>query len=602
MDCQGVGSPKKPTTLVDDQAILPDLNLDLCINKENKESGHEKSTIVTTEPYAFTQNKSITGKEQLDFQSIQRKRRKFRLDPTLVHFDSLFGIDNWPRHLIFKTQTEMSAAKLENLLLLKYPTKEMSFRPINRKEWLVEATSKEQSEVYQSLSEINGIEVTVERHDKLNSIEGTVILPQINDCDGLPDEHLLLESLRQRYPNVENVKVYEIPNRKNPSRKLRIARIKFVGQTLPKDVKIEGQRREILPFIPKPLQCKNCSKFGHTYKKCRNETKCAFCGTEDHSTRWNCGIAKCCNCGQEHHARSKVCPFYIYNTELKLLMSRSGMSAHEAKLELKSRGLLDPSRNPMYRTAAKGKITPQAIKIYSENKHKEIPKSSIVTKDNSGNKDTKIPVSNFYEVLSQNEEETPPSDPELEENVPNVQRPKRIRDQTSPPSSKNSVLAKKRMLKLKRQTSSKENELDISPSPIFKSKIKTTKEIHQSTKENNECSSKGSEPNVNQHHDLCGCHECFIVNCNAAKPLTKDKLRNVIRNFISNKEKTKPDILEMHQDDCMCINHLLHYRENKISILDKFLDNRKHHDEIQSSKPLESDSEMQSNKTKSNTT
>ena len=234
----------------------------------------------------------------------------------------------------------------------------------------------------------------------------------------------MLESLKTRYTNTENVKVYEIPNKKNPSRKLRIARIKFEGQILPKDIKIEGQRREVLPYIPKPLQCKNCSKYGHTYNKCRNEPRCAFCGSDDHSTTWNCGPQKCCNCGQDHHARSKVCPFYIYNTELKLLISRSGMSVFEAKQELKSRGLLDPSKNPMYKTAVKGKITPQAIKIYSENKHKEITKSTTIANDITGSNETKVPVSNFYEVLSQNVVETSTLDSEIEENIPDVQRQK----------------------------------------------------------------------------------------------------------------------------------------------------------------------------------
>ena len=109
-------------------------DLELTPNKNEKKSGHHKPTIVTTEPYTFALNRNRTssnvGNEHLDSQSVQRKRRKFKLDPTLVHFDSLFGIDNWPRYLIFKTQTEMSAAKPEKLTFGQISIKRNDFQTL----------------------------------------------------------------------------------------------------------------------------------------------------------------------------------------------------------------------------------------------------------------------------------------------------------------------------------------------------------------------------------------------------------------------------------------------------------------------------------------
>ena len=305
--------PSKPSSasFVDDsQLSTKDMVKD---NASPQEDPVQKDTsIVTMEPY--TEGSKVQDFTSGNSSHTKHRRRKYRVDPTLVHFDTLFGNESWSRYLVFKTESELTAAKLENILLTKCPTQEMSFRSINKKEWLVETTTKMQSETYQSLNNVNGIKVSVERHDKLNSIEGTVILPPNNDCDGLPEEALLLESLKLRYPNVESLKLYEIPSKKQNGGKLRIARIKFEGQILPSNIKIEGQRRELLPYLPKPLQCKNCSKYGHTHSKCRNPSKCAFCGSEDHKTTWNCGTPKCLNCGQNHHARSKTCPFYIYNT------------------------------------------------------------------------------------------------------------------------------------------------------------------------------------------------------------------------------------------------------------------------------------------------
>merc|ERR1712228_109335 len=101
------------------------------------------------------------------------------------------------------------------------------------------------------------------------------------------------------------------------------------------------------------MQCKSCCKYGHTATKCRNFPRCAYCSSQDHKTRWNCGQPKCVNCGLEHHARSKVCAFYIYNTELKLLQELTGMSIREAKLELKVRGIQDPAKKHAYSSITK---------------------------------------------------------------------------------------------------------------------------------------------------------------------------------------------------------------------------------------------------------
>ena len=118
----------------------------------------EQSDIVTLEPYSAQETEKAKAKDKRsEEQNSKNRKRKYRVNPTLIHFDSLFGSDSWSRFLIFKTETELTAAKFENLLLSKCPTREMSFRPMNRKEWLVETTTRNQSETYQSLNSFNGI-------------------------------------------------------------------------------------------------------------------------------------------------------------------------------------------------------------------------------------------------------------------------------------------------------------------------------------------------------------------------------------------------------------------------------------------------------------
>ena len=332
----GVGPPKAP--YVGLSVADSGENMNMVLNAPQEKG----SSIKTLEPFQKT---------------FHKRKSKYRPDPTLIHFDSLFGIDNWSRYLILKTSKKITSTKLENILLSVCPTREMSFRLIRPNEWLVEATTKNQSEMFQSLSNMEDIEVTVKKHDTLNSIQGTVILPDIEDEHKPPEKYMLLDSLKKRYDNVEDVEIYEIPNKKSPGRTLHLARIKFEGQSLPQKIKIQGQNREVRPYVPKPLQCKTCSKFGHSTNKCRSTPVCAFCSSLNHSTEWNCGTPKCVNCGLGHHARSKECTFYIYNTELKLLVSRTGMSFREAKLEFKARGFKDPARNPLYKSKVRNIIS-----------------------------------------------------------------------------------------------------------------------------------------------------------------------------------------------------------------------------------------------------
>ena len=197
---------------VDDSGITEKTALDT-------HSSNNASSIATLEP----------------FQRNSKRRTKYRPNPTLIHFDSLFGLDNWSRYLVLKTSEKISSSKLENLLLSLCPTKEMSFRLMKPNEWLIEATTKNQSEIFQTLNNMEGIEVSVKKHDTLNSIQGTVILPKFDDENELPNKYLLLDSLKKRYDNVEDIEVYEISKRKYPSQSLKVAKIKFSGQSLPQN-------------------------------------------------------------------------------------------------------------------------------------------------------------------------------------------------------------------------------------------------------------------------------------------------------------------------------------------------------------------------------
>ena len=75
---------------------------------------------------------------------------------------------------------------------------------------------------------------------------------------------------------------------------------------------------------------------------------------------------------------------------------------------------------------------------------------------------------------------------------------------------------------------------------------------------------------------------CFIKSCKENDKLTKDTLINTVRNFMKYR-RTEVTDLQTHVDGCMCVNHLIYYKERHIQILDKFLEKNQTKDLIKES-------------------
>ena len=87
---------------------------------------------------------------------------------------------------------------------------------------------------------------------------------------------------------------------------------------------------------------------------------------------------------------------------------------------------------------------------------------------------------------------------------------------------------------------------EITPSPIIGKRLKT-------------------------HNETCGCNDCFIESCHKIQNVTKDRLINTIRNFVQYKNKETTD-LESHTEGCLCVNHLIHYKDKHIHFVDNLLE------------------------------
>lgn len=65
---------------------------------------------------------------------------------------------------------------------------------------------------------------------------------------------------------------------------------------------------DVKQYIPPPLRCFKCQKFGHVAAICKGTQKCGRCaGNHEYGKSEKTAKIKCCNCGGERTAVYRGC-------------------------------------------------------------------------------------------------------------------------------------------------------------------------------------------------------------------------------------------------------------------------------------------------------
>lgn len=210
---------------------------------------------------------------------------------------------------------------------------------------VIETKDKKQAIKLIKLSEIilndgTKMKVKVFENRKLNSTKGVIYCPQlIYDTDSE-----IVKSIEE-----ENViKVIEINRfqKKLGDKKIDTGTffVTFEGKTLPEKINVGYLRLNVKQYIPAPLRCFRCLRFGHTAMNCRlshEESICVNCSELKHTELGEkCHNDKHCNnCGStEHNTISRICPEYKKNVAINEIKSKFNISIFEAKLKYEASG------------------------------------------------------------------------------------------------------------------------------------------------------------------------------------------------------------------------------------------------------------------------
>ena len=191
---------------------------------------------------------------------------------------------------------------------------------------LVETSKASQADSLLKVKKFFNLKVTVSEHNSLNKSRGIV-----------KDRTLKGET-------EENIVEYLAPQGVIACKRFRIKKdnvqvdtntllLTFNSTTLPPSIKIFYRTVPVEQFIPNPLRCFNCQKFGHHEDNCKltDAVICDRCGESKHTSSICQRPFKCVNCGKEHSARSTECEVWKREKEIMRIKTIRKISYFEAK-------------------------------------------------------------------------------------------------------------------------------------------------------------------------------------------------------------------------------------------------------------------------------
>ena len=123
-------------------------------------------------------------------------------------------------------------------------------------------------------------------------------------------------------------------NKKIPTKHVILA---FTSTKLPKSLKAGYLESPVRPYIPNPLRCFKCQRFGHSKTSCHGKLTCSRCGNVGHENLDYEANFCYANCKQEHSSYSKNCKKWKIEKEIQTVRNKQNISYPEARKIVESR-------------------------------------------------------------------------------------------------------------------------------------------------------------------------------------------------------------------------------------------------------------------------
>ncbi|GFW40970.1 uncharacterized protein TNCV_4370181 [Trichonephila clavipes] len=200
------------------------------------------------------------------------KRKRSKISPFAIH-KALIGIGGEPK----------------------------SIKRLRSRDLLIETKSAVETKSFLLAKSFINSPVTISPHKTLNSSRAAFSEPDLLNTQ----EAEILEG----FSNQGVIQVRRIRIKKDttviPTKHLILT---FSSPTLPHTIKAGYLNCKIRPYVPNPLRCFKCQRFGHSQTSCHSQLTCSRCASVGHASTDCILEPKCINCSLAHSADSKFCP------------------------------------------------------------------------------------------------------------------------------------------------------------------------------------------------------------------------------------------------------------------------------------------------------
>ena len=197
-----------------------------------------------------------------------------------------------------------------------------SIKRLRRGSFLVECARKSQARGLLKPTRFVDRPIHVSIHKALNSSRGVI---RCRELSGMTEMEIRTELQEQSVVEVHRLTVKK-DTEKVPTNTMFLT---FNTPDLPKEITVGYLKVKVALFVPNPMRCFNCNKFGHTSQRCKVAAKCTGCGKDKHEGQCE-GPKLCSNCNGLNASSAKDCQVW-QKEEIQLVRVEKRISFPEAR-------------------------------------------------------------------------------------------------------------------------------------------------------------------------------------------------------------------------------------------------------------------------------
>ncbi|GBM76580.1 hypothetical protein AVEN_254407-1 [Araneus ventricosus] len=208
---------------------------------------------------------------------------------------------------------------------------------------LVEVGSFKQAKEIVKLKSLSTIPIQVCPRPTLNSSKGVISCVELLN---VPVEEITEKLQSQGVSHVRRITIRRDGQLLNTKHLI----LTFSSAKLPEHIKAGYIRLSVRLYIPNPLRCFQCQRFGHSKSSCRGTLTCARCAEVGHDSTTCTAKEKCINCKGDHTSFSRDCFAWKQEKEIISTKIKHQISYAEARKIVKSKS---PAAGNSYASAVK---------------------------------------------------------------------------------------------------------------------------------------------------------------------------------------------------------------------------------------------------------